>query len=55
MQAAMTDRIDRKDNTKYEEKGLVTDVIVPLAQSAVGGYVGAKVGQSQKPKPEKKE
>jgi hypothetical protein len=28
-----------------EQKGLVTDVLVPLAGSGLSGYVGAKVGQ----------
>ena len=40
-----------------EQKGLVTDVVVPLAQSGVGGAVGAWVGhQVAKPKnpPEQK-
>lgn len=31
------------DNTHIEEHGVVTDVIVPLAQSAVGGAVGGAV------------
>jgi hypothetical protein len=32
------------DQTQIEEHGIVTDVIVPLAQSAIGGAVGGAVG-----------
>lgn len=39
----------------YEQRGIVTDVVVPMAQNAidagvsagVGAYVGAKVGKSK--------
>jgi hypothetical protein len=37
-----------------EKRGLMTDVVVPIAQSAVGGAVGAVVGSKlsgQKPPP----
>jgi hypothetical protein len=37
-----------QDLAGTEQKGLVTDVIVPLAGSGLSGYVGAKVGQSAK-------
>ena len=36
------------DQRPMEQKGLVTDVIVPLAQSGLSGYVGAKVAQGTK-------
>ena len=41
-------RVQDLGNT--EQKGLVTDVVVPIVQAGVGGYVAGKVGQGKKPK-----
>jgi hypothetical protein len=42
----------------YEQRGFMSDVVVPLGQAAVsggvGGYVGAKVGQGKNPPPDTK-
>ncbi len=39
------------DHIQIEEHGVVTDVIVPLAQSAIGGAVGAVVAGKLGEKP----
>jgi hypothetical protein len=45
------DKPDLPQAPPHEEKGLITDVVVPLAQAAVGGAVGAAVaGHVARPK-----
>jgi hypothetical protein len=41
-------RVQDLGNT--EQKGIVQDVVVPIVQAGVGGYVAGKVGQGKKPK-----
>jgi N-acetylmuramic acid 6-phosphate (MurNAc-6-P) etherase len=55
---------DKQDNTRrdkqvpaeqLEQRGLVTDVVVPIVQAGVTGYVAGKVSQGKNPRPEKKD